>query len=152
MTNNNMGWIAILIPMVFCIIGIIVFIIGVCGNRSHKKRKERCTECVQGKVLRIQVDRESRSLDDVRTTYLLPVYEYSIKGVRFEKQSHVSIKKGQLHPGQSVVIWYNPLNLDEYYVPAAETKMFRFLIIFGIAYFLCGILFSGLCYYLVHIV
>lgn len=116
-----------LVGFIFSIIGIIVII-----NRKRKKLK--CTSKVYGKVINI-IRKQYYSIRTRDYFYSWhPVFEYNIGELKFTKVYTYGNSIPTYEVGQNVELYFNPKNLNEYYVQGEISQE-----IFGKTFVISGI-------------
>lgn len=101
---------------VWGMVGIIFLIIGICMINYRKKKVLRCTSSVWGKVKDI-VRQRSHNSDGGYSYSWHPVFEYTIGGLTYVKESSSGSTNSKFAIGQDVEIYYNPEDPHDYYVP-----------------------------------
>lgn len=98
------------------LIGVIFSIIGIAMLNHRKKKEERCTSKVWGKVKDI-VRQKSHDSDGGYSYSWHPVFEYTIGGLTYIKESMSGSTQTKFAIGQDIEIYYNPEDPHDYYVP-----------------------------------
>lgn len=107
----------------------IFFLIGYVFLRISRKQKRvfyektlRCTEQVEAEVEKIEEVLEKNTGNYYAMYY--PVYTYRINNSNYStsQKSRLGIKPGKLKQGQRVILFYNPRNPADFYVPAEDNE------------------------------
>jgi len=115
---------------ILVLLGIIFFIVGTAMLRNRNNLKKACTARTAGKVLdtvaAAQIDgKVSRPRNALRTKSVKysaksvnwrPVIEYTVDGLRYEKEYPYSTSYKKYTPEQDVEICYDPDNASRYYI------------------------------------
>lgn len=128
-------------------LGLAVIVCGILLLRRAGKMKRSCTASTTAQIVSVEHQRTASSQtasgsDRVQYT---PVYRYDAGGVLLHKRGrHYSYNRKQFRVGETVVLFYNPQNPEEFYVPKMD-KMSRFGVIVMLAgVFFCVIAFTQL--------
>lgn len=122
----------------FLIFGSIFFIIGSAMIIGRMRVRRLCTVQTEGVVHDVkrkvsksdETDDDGRTRQTTRVTYA-PVFQYYANGRTITKESCIS-SGAKPEIGRTVTLFYNPDNVEEYYVPeekAARYGGFIFLIV-----------------------
>lgn len=125
---------------VWGLVGLIFLIIGFIMIKIRKRKEEKCTCKIFGKVKDI-TRRQTYSSDGYSST-LHPVFEYNIGGLTYVKESQTGSFQCKYAIGQDIEIFYNPNNPHEYYVVGEKlNKILRniFSIVGGLCIFIAVI-------------
>lgn len=98
----------------WALIGTVFFIAGIAMLNDRKEKEKNCTMKTYGKVTDIS-KHQTRSNGSYTTSWH-PVFEYSIGDLTFIKESIYGSSQIKYAIGQSVEVYYNPENYNEYYV------------------------------------
>lgn len=110
-------------------LAVILFLIGYVFLRTSRKKKRvfyektlRCTEQVKAEVEKIEEVLE-KNTGNYHAKYY-PVYTYRINNSNYttSQKSKIGIKPGKLKQGQRVILFYNPRNPADFYVPAEDNE------------------------------
>ncbi|MCH5316255.1 MAG: DUF3592 domain-containing protein [Eubacterium sp.] len=113
---RRVGILFIVVGVVFIIAGIIVMIQ---GNISE----QRCTEKTTGTVVELVIEKSTTS--NHRTSYIyFPVIEYQVGDRTISKKSNSGQNPPKYKVGQQVEIYYNPNNVEEYYIKGESAPKF----------------------------
>ena len=114
--------ITVALTAVFFLIGYIFLRISRKWRRIFYERTLRCTVQTEAEVKEV-VKVLERNVDSYYTMYY-PVYTYRLNnnGYITSQRSQTGIKPGTLKPGQHVVLFYNPYNPTDFYVPAEDNE------------------------------
>lgn len=108
-------------------LAVILFLIGYVFLRTSRKKKRvfyektlRCTEQVEAEVEKIEEVLE-KNTGNYHAMYY-PVYTYRINNSNYttSQKSKIGIKPGKLKQGQRVILFYNPNNPADFYVPVED--------------------------------
>lgn len=129
--------------LLFWIISGILFFAKGKVQENIERKKEVCIELTDATI--IQMKKTTRKSNDKYVERWIPVYEYYVDGVRYEKKSVNDYKNGVFEKGDQVDIYYNPDNPKEVYVPAEnpENSVMILTILMAI-FFLGGFLVLGI--------
>jgi hypothetical protein len=94
------------------IIGLIFFLAGMALKRRGKRLLENCTSSVIGNVKETMQNTNGRR----QNPQIAPIFSYIANGREHVKKSKASTSNLNLKAGDSVAVFYNPENPDEYYV------------------------------------
>lgn len=114
----------LLFVLVWGIIGITFFCIGIGLYARGRKKRSTCTRPVTATV--VDLRRERVGVDDFSVSgeaalkSWFPVYEYTIDGVRQRVQARVGTAKPEVNVGQAVELFVNPDRTDEFYCPTEK--------------------------------
>lgn len=128
-------------------LGLALSIGGVLLLCKSSKTKRNCTIPTTAQIVHVERHRTASSQDvggSDRVQYT-PVYEYNAAGVRLQKKGrHYSYNRTQFQIGQPAVLFYNPQNPEEFYVPKSDkvSRFGIFVLLFGVL--LCAIAFMQL--------
>ena len=109
--------------------GIFILILGMLMLINLLLTLKYCTEVVYGTVVTIE-----KSCDDPGFTFY-PAFEYIVNGITYVKKSHFGYNASQFHIGQTVKIYYNPINPNHFHeeIPYIYNILLRLLmIVFGV--------------------
>lgn len=112
--------ITVVLTAVFFLIGYIFLRISRKWKRIFYERTLRCTVQTEAEVKDIAKVLE-RNVDSYYMIYY-PIYTYRINNNRISQISQTGIKPETLKPGQHVVLFYNPYNPADFYVPAEDNE------------------------------
>lgn len=98
----------------FAGIGIIFIVIAIGMTVSQKHKRKACTQPVSARVADMERS-ESYSGDGYRTVTWFPVYEYYAEGNLIRKRSPYGSSRQNVYTGQSVKLYINPDNVNEFY-------------------------------------
>ena len=115
------------------IVWCVFFIIGIGMYKNEKKKQTICTVKVLGKV-KDMVKRESYGTDDTSSSAWHPVFEYKVGNENIVKESRYGTFRPRYEVGQEIEIYYNPENVEEYYINETLPKKFS-IIISGVGVF-----------------
>lgn len=112
--NDEMSFL-IIFPIIFGILGIVFFIVGMVITKKINKREKNCTEKTHGTVINLV---KHKSYDkDVGPRYSWhPVFEYEIRNMKYMKEYKYGSDKPKYEIGQSVELYYNPEDYNDFYI------------------------------------
>ena len=113
-------------------------IMHVCSKSSLDKIEERKKDCVTETTATVQEIKEERIkiVDDYNYTWY-PIYQYYVNGEPVVQKSEFGGDEGTFQKGQQVILYYNPENPNEIFVP--EEKPEAAAKIFQIMYKVCTV-------------
>lgn len=97
------------------LIGIIFLIIGVAVLKNKKRKQINCTSKIYGKVIDI-VRHETYKKNGIYSSSWYPVFEYNIGELKYIKESLYGRSQPKYAVGQSVEVYYNPEDHNEFYI------------------------------------
>lgn len=105
-------------------------IMHVCGKYAIAKIEKRKAACVGETTATVQEIKKVRTrMGDDYTYTWYPIYEYYVNGEPVVQKSEFGGNKDTFQQGQQVILYYNPDNPNEIYVPEenaeASAKVFR---------------------------
>ena len=107
--------------IIFCgigsLLGIIFSIVGISVLNSRKRKEKICTSKTFGKVNNL-IRHEDYSSDGSSISNWHPIFEYNIGELKFIKESIYGNSQAKYAIGQTVELYYNPEDYNEYYVPS----------------------------------
>lgn len=114
----------LLFILIWGIIGIAFFCIGIGLQARGQRKRSICTRPVTAIVVdlqreRVGVDDFSVSGEAVMKSWF-PVYEYMIDGVKQKVRARVGTAKPEVNVGQAVELFVNPDRTDEFYCPTEK--------------------------------
>lgn len=114
----------LLFIVIWGIIGIAFFCIGIGMHARGQRKRSICTRLVTAIVVdlqreRVGVDDFSVSGEAVMKSWF-PVYEYMIDGVKQKVRARVGTAKPEVNVGQAVELYVNPDRIDEFYCPTEK--------------------------------
>lgn len=114
----------LLFILIWGIIGIAFFCIGIGLHARGQRKRSVCTRPVTAIVVdlqreRVGVDDFSVSGEAVMKSWF-PVYEYMIDGVKQKVRARVGTAKPEVNVGQAVELFVNPDRTDEFYCPTEK--------------------------------
>lgn len=124
--------------------GILVFILGFFMRKKYKNRVQMCTAQTDGVVSNIvrKITTDTDENGKIKKSYVYyPDFTYTVDGTRITMtasgRSHTGFKKGQ-----AVTIFYNPNNVEEYYVPQDKSTAWSGFIIMavGVVFFVVSLI------------
>ena len=104
------------ITIVWFLTGTIFTLTGVLLLLIRSKRKANCTSVTKGTVTDIVKRTGIYDKEYGYSTLWHPVFEYTVDGVKYVKESNYGTTKAKFGIGQELEILYNPDNNNEYYV------------------------------------
>ncbi len=114
-------------------------------QENIERQKEVCIEVTDGTIIRMK--KTTREINDKYVARWIPIYEYSVDGVRYEKESTSDYKRGVFEEGDQVDIYYNPDNPEEVYIPAENPEnTVMILTILMVAFLFAGFLVLGIMF------
>ena len=110
----------------------------VCSKSSLTKIEERKKDCVTETTATVQDIKEEcvKIVDDYNYTWY-PIYQYYVNGESVVQKSEFGGYKDTFQKGQQVILYYNPENPNEIFVP--EEKPDTAAKIFQIMYKMCTV-------------
>ena len=105
---------------IFFLIGYIFLKISRKWRRIFYERSLRCTVQTEAEVKEI-VKVLERHVDNYYTMHY-PVYTYRTNNNITSQRSQTGIKPEALKPGQHVILFYNPYDPTDFYVPAEDNE------------------------------
>lgn len=127
------------------VLGIVFFLIGFFMRNKHRKKALLCTAQTNGTVIDFHCSISTKTDDDGRrrkTTTYYPIFTYMAEGKQITKTSSIGTGSERFQRGQMVTIFYNPNDVEQYYVPedkAAARGGFYFMA-FGVLVFMIGLI------------
>ena len=118
--------------VLFLIVGVIFVTAGIIVMKQGDSLKKRCTEETVGTVVELIRERDSDSTTDHTYTYF-PVIEYKVGDQTISQKSRSGQNPPKYQVGQQVEIYYNPNNVEEYFIKGDLTPKF-----FGIGFTALG--------------
>lgn len=110
---NNDAIVLIFLPV---LIGIVFTIVGIVMLRKVKEKERKCTYKINGKVIEVN-KRIIRNSDSACYNYgWFPVFEYNIGEKKYRKESIYWTSSPKYEIGQTVEIYCNPEDYNEYYI------------------------------------
>lgn len=123
------------------IIGFSLFVLGIIliiSSAVGKKKNKRCSAQTQGTLVNIYEAEDSNGNDVHSYTY-----SYSVDGVEYKVRSQALTEANKI--GDTLTIWYNPKKPKDAQPFHYETnKVYRIILIAGIALLLLGIILAAL--------
>lgn len=121
--------VVVIVSSVFSFVGAVFLLVGILMHRTMAKKKKICTACTVGTVTDLVKVRQSVSTGHGRraATYWHPVFQYEVNFRQLTKQSHFGSAVPFFEIGQRVTVYYNPANVDEYYVAEEKTGMIELI-------------------------
>lgn len=112
----------ILLFMALCmgVVGISLIGAGITLQYSIRKKKSICTLPVQAMIADLERS-DNISMEGIRTVSWFPVYEYQLNGHIIRKRSNMGHSEQTFFKGQTVTIYVNPENENEFYCPAEKS-------------------------------
>ena len=100
-----------------------VVFLGVAGGIAFFKKKARgsCTQKVKAQIADVECS-EAGIIHGGGLISRYPVYEYSVDGRKFRKRSSVGSTYENFRIGKNVVLYVNPENMNEFYVPENQNN------------------------------
>lgn len=126
------------------VIGVVVLILAIYGNKKYISKNIRCTASTDGTLVRYEKKNFVENNSDGSTyneSYFYSVYEYFVNDQRFEVQSGYG-KRTITEPliGQKKQIWYNPENCSECFISGEDlSKAYGIAKIIGIVLIAVGV-------------
>lgn len=114
------------VVLLLCLMGSIFLIIAIVLGKKYKQKLENCTCKTVARVIEMR-RMTSRDHYSTPTTSWFPVYEYYVGRQRIEKHSSFGQDKQIFYDGQTVELFYNPSDWNEYYVPAEKTEKMKWI-------------------------
>lgn len=100
------------------LLGIIFSIVGISILNRRKIKEKNCTSKTFGKVTDL-IRHQNYSSNGSSSSNWHPVFEYNIGGeLKFIKESFYGSSQAKYAIGQTVELYYNPEDYNEYYVPS----------------------------------
>lgn len=131
--------------LLFWLVSGILFFARTKVQENIEEKKEVCIEFTQGTIIQMKKITERSNGEYVKRW--VPIYEYEIDGVRYERESSNSYKNGAFEEGDKVDIYYNPDNLEELYIPAENPEnTVMILTILTALFFIAGFLVLGIMF------
>lgn len=113
----------LLIGALLLLVGIAFIFVGILIMKQGDSLKKRCTEKAIGTVVEIISERESIS-DDYTDRIYYPVIEYQVGERTISQKSRSGQNTRKYDVGQQVVIYYNPNNVEEYFIKGDSSSQF----------------------------
>ena len=104
------------------IVGIIFAVVGIFVLKQGDNLKARCTEETTGTIVDIVSERDHSSDSSDRVYY--PVVEYKVGDRIVNQKSRSGQTPCPYYVGQQVTVYYNPNNVEEYFIEGDSTPMF----------------------------
>ena len=99
---------------------------------STRKKKRICTQPVQALIVEMERS-DNISTEGIRTVSWFPVYEYLVNNHIIRKRSNVGHTEQIFFTGQTVTIYINPENENDFYCPTEKSgKIQMIFILIGI--------------------
>jgi len=110
-----------LLPLV---LGIVFLVCAIIVKVVFEKKKERCTQMVEARIVDIH-KMERRDGGDVTSAYVsyFPIYEYEYKGKIYQRSSNVGNLKSAFEIGKKVIIYIDPQNPETLYEDSKVPKL-----------------------------
>lgn len=112
----NISLIKVILSSGFLLLGLVFFCLGLSIRRAAFKKKDACT--VKTEAVVVEINREtnlSAGGDSYRAW--IPVFSYRADGEEIKVKSKIGQEKKIFEKGQHVILYYNPKQIREYYVP-----------------------------------
>ena len=112
----------ILLFLAFCmgVVGISMIGASIALQNSIRKKKHTCTLQVQAVIADLERS-DNISMEGIRTVSWFPVYEYQVRDHIIRKRSNMGHTEQIFFTGQTVTIYVNPENENEFYCPAEKS-------------------------------
>ena len=112
----------ILLFLALCmgVVGISMIGASIALQNSIRKKKRICTMPVKAVITDLERS-DNISMEGLRTVSWFPVYEYQVKGHIIRKRSNMGHMEQTFFTGQTVTIYINPENENEFYCPAEKS-------------------------------
>lgn len=112
----------VIVSSVFSFVGAVFLLVGILMHRSIARKKRVCSACTIGTVTDLVKVRRTIKTGNGRraATFWHPVFQYEVNFRQLTKQSPIGGARPFFKIGQKVTVYYNPANVEEYYV--AEDK------------------------------
>jgi len=101
--------------IVFVLVGLVFAGIGGFLLWRDKRLEKACTAQVSGTVKDVSQSTSYSKKGGRRTSYR-PIFTYSVGGVEYVQQSHVSSARPKFDVGESVTVFYDPSSPKRFYV------------------------------------
>ena len=125
----------ILLFMALCmgVVGVSMIGASIVLQNSIRKKKRICTLPVQAVIADLERS-DNISMEGIRTVSWFPVYEYQVRDHIIRKRSNMGHPEQNFFTGQTVTIYINPENENEFYCPAEKSGKIQiiFLLLGGL--------------------
>ena len=111
-------------------LGIIFIIAGIFVMKQGDSMKQRCTEKTTGTVVELISERDHSS-DGISYVYY-PVIQYQVGDRTISQKSRSGQNPPQYSVGQQVEVYYNPNNVEEFFIEGDSTTQFIGIIFIGL--------------------
>ena len=125
----------ILLFMALCmgVVGVSMIGASIALQNSIRKKKQICTIPVKAVIADLERS-DNISMQGLRTVSWFPVYEYQVRDHIIRKRSNMGHTEQIFFTGQTVTIYVNPENENEFYCPAEKSGKIQiiFLLLGGL--------------------
>jgi len=120
--------------------GIFIFV-GVLSQLLYLSRKKSCTDWVDGVVIGYDKKVSYSDEDSAKTTSYSPICRYDTGMNTLTSTGIYSFKRRKYKAGQSVTIFYDPNNVEKFYVAgeAPVSTFAAFMLLIGVVLLAVGI-------------
>lgn len=115
--------------IIFFILALIFLGTYLYSDKRLKNKIKNCTNRTVGTIIEFTSEKYNWYTNDVHAkhSYIYPtwypIYSYNINGKEIIKKGETGIVVSDFYIGQKVNLYYNPLNIEEIYVPEEKEEL-----------------------------
>ena len=114
MLNARMIILSVMILLI--VMGLVFLGIALYIRVSETNKKKACTEKTDGVVTNVIKSEITGNIGEASMYTWIPVFTYKAEGQELTKKSIYGAERQMLYIGQKVTVYYNPDNINDYYV------------------------------------
>ena len=118
--------------MLFLLVGIVFIVVGVLVMIQGDSLKQRCTEQALGTVVEVICESSYSTIEETYTYTYYPVIEFQVGDRTISQKSSFGQDPPKYTVGQQVEIYYNPNNVEEYFIKGDSTPQYLGIVFIGL--------------------